>query len=144
MTQYVGQLAAGRYPRVRNLRRNDELKNFFERFQTALESMRAREADEAETLAHALTVLGPLGTSEPQKLALAKLKYLHYGLSVILVFLGVKMLIGSWVEIPILLSLGVIASILIVAVITSLISGRRRILSAPQCEVKPSPLKAGE
>src|SRR4051794_5386801 len=28
MTQYVGQLAAGRYPRVRNLRRSDELKHF--------------------------------------------------------------------------------------------------------------------
>jgi tellurite resistance protein TerC len=67
--------------------------------------------------------------------ALQKLEYLHYGLAVILTFLGVKMLIGAWVEIPILLSLGVIALVLSVAVAASLLGHRRRELP-DACEYK--------
>lgn len=35
--------------------------------------------------------------------------YLHYGLAFILIFIGSKMLIESWVQIPVVISLGVIA-----------------------------------
>jgi tellurite resistance protein TerC len=66
---------------------------------------------------------------------LEKLEYLHYGLALILVFLGLKMLIGGWIEIPILLSLGVIALILSGAVAASLIGNRRRKLP-DTCEYK--------
>jgi tellurite resistance protein TerC len=56
---------------------------------------------------------------------LQKLHFLHYGLAAILVFLGIKMIIGEWVEIPILASLGVICVILIVSVIASIAWSRR-------------------
>ncbi len=47
--------------------------------------------------------------------------HLHYGLSAILVFFGAKMLLGHFVEIPIGIALGVVASILALSVIASLI-----------------------
>lgn len=47
--------------------------------------------------------------------------HLHYGLSAILVFVGAKMLLGHFVEIPIGIALGVVASILALSVIASLI-----------------------
>jgi hypothetical protein len=50
MGLYMNQLTQGRYPSVRALRKNDELKVFFERFQKLLEQMRQREIDEAEKL----------------------------------------------------------------------------------------------
>lgn len=46
--------------------------------------------------------------------------YLSYGLSLVLVFVGTKMLIHHWVKIPIGLSLGVVAGVLAVSVILSL------------------------
>jgi len=45
---------------------------------------------------------------------------LTYGLAVILVFIGVKMLIVEWVKIPVFVSLGVVAAILVATVIASL------------------------
>ncbi|MBN2144193.1 MAG: TerC family protein [Candidatus Aureabacteria bacterium] len=47
--------------------------------------------------------------------------YLHYGLSVILVFIGTKMLLMSYIKIPVGIALGVIASILCISVAASLI-----------------------
>jgi tellurite resistance protein TerC len=67
---------------------------------------------------------------------LQKLRYLHYGLAAVLVFLGIKMLAGEFVEIPTLLSLGVIAIILTVAVIASLVWSSRHPQLAPQSECK--------
>lgn len=49
-----------------------------------------------------------------------RLYYLHYGLAAVLTFLGTKMLISRFYEIPTLISLLVIAVILIISVITSL------------------------
>jgi tellurite resistance protein TerC len=46
--------------------------------------------------------------------------YLHFGLSFILVFVGVKMLIVDWYKIPVAVSLGVIALLLTAAVIASI------------------------
>ena len=48
-----------------------------------------------------------------------RFQYLHYGLSAILVFVGVKMLLGSIYKIPVGFALGMIAMILLVSVITS-------------------------
>lgn len=47
--------------------------------------------------------------------------HLHYGLAFILAFIGVKMLISHHVEIPILFTLGVIATVLVISVISSLL-----------------------
>jgi len=49
-----------------------------------------------------------------------RLHYLHYGLAAVLVFLGVKMILSGFIEIPTVLSLLIIATILGVAVIASL------------------------
>jgi TerC family integral membrane protein len=64
--------------------------------------------------------------------ALAKLVHLGHGLSLILAFIGVKLVLhwahGVWPgvpEIPTLLSLGVIVGILAVVTVTSLVSNRR-------------------
>ncbi|MGH7670585.1 MAG: TerC family protein [Gemmatimonadaceae bacterium] len=46
---------------------------------------------------------------------------LRYGLSVILIFIGVKMLIDHWIELPILVSLAVIVAVLAAAVGASLL-----------------------
>lgn len=52
---------------------------------------------------------------------ITKFRFLKLGLSAILVFVGVKMLIVEFYHIPILLSLGVIASILAISIIASLL-----------------------
>ena len=57
--------------------------------------------------------------------AMTKFHYLKLGLSLILGFVGVKMLVAGFFKIPIALSLGVIASILILAVVASLVRARR-------------------
>ena len=46
---------------------------------------------------------------------------LSYGLAFILMFVGVKMLIVEWYKIPVLVSLGVVATILISAIVASLL-----------------------
>jgi tellurite resistance protein TerC len=45
---------------------------------------------------------------------------LSYGLAVVLAFIGVKMIVEKWVEIPIMLSLGIVLAVLAAAVIASL------------------------
>jgi tellurite resistance protein TerC len=54
-----------------------------------------------------------------------RFQYLHYGLSAILVFVGMKMLLGSVYKIPVGVALGVIAMILFVSVMTSIARSRR-------------------
>lgn len=55
----------------------------------------------------------------------AKLRYLHTGLAAILIFVGAKMLVGHFVEIPAALSLGVVCSILLIAIFASLRTPKR-------------------
>lgn len=74
MSHYISVLARGRYPLMRPLRKQDELKAFFERFQEAVESMRSREAKEADELRRAVEVLAPLATSDAAKEALGGLQ----------------------------------------------------------------------
>jgi tellurite resistance protein TerC len=57
--------------------------------------------------------------------ALDKFHYLKPALAVILSFVGVKMLISSVFKIPVAASLGVIAGLLVVAVVASLIRAKR-------------------
>jgi tellurite resistance protein TerC len=51
--------------------------------------------------------------------------YLHYGLSAILVFVGSKMLLADFYEIPVGVALGVVAGILFISVIASLAFPRK-------------------
>ncbi len=46
--------------------------------------------------------------------------YLSVGLAVVLVFVGTKMLLAPWFKIPVFVSLGVVAAILVTAVVVSL------------------------
>lgn len=52
--------------------------------------------------------------------------YLHYGLSAILIFLGIKMLLGDLYKIPVGIALGVVAGILLISVISSIAQPRHR------------------
>jgi tellurite resistance protein TerC len=50
-----------------------------------------------------------------------KFHLLKYGLAVILSYIGVKMLISGWVEIPITLSLAIVLGVLAISVVASLL-----------------------
>jgi predicted tellurium resistance membrane protein TerC len=56
---------------------------------------------------------------------LERLRYLHYGLGVLLAFVAVKMLLAPWLDLPIVLSLMVIGGILAVCAIASWAGTRR-------------------
>jgi tellurite resistance protein TerC len=53
--------------------------------------------------------------------AMGMFHFLKYGLSAILSFIGVKMLIMHWVHIPVAIALGVIAVVLAISVVLSII-----------------------
>jgi len=61
--------------------------------------------------------------------------HLHYGLAAILSFVGIKMLIADFFKIPTGISLGVIAAILALAVISSLIWPSKDIIAAGKDEL---------
>jgi len=72
LSRYAQALAEGRFPRMRALRRNDELKAFFQVFRDAIEQLREKQAAEAtklEELAKQMT-----GTAADELRALAKAK----------------------------------------------------------------------
>ena len=51
--------------------------------------------------------------------------YLHYGLVVVLIFVGVKMLIADFYKMPIEIALGTVVGVLLISVIASIIWPRR-------------------
>ncbi len=57
--------------------------------------------------------------------AMPYFRYLNVGLSLVLVFIGVKMLIIKWVHIPIALALGIVGGVLATSVLASLVAARR-------------------
>lgn len=64
MSHYITTLAKGRFPALRPLRKNDELKVFFGRFQEALETLRQKELDEAGSIDRAVAALRSPGDSQ--------------------------------------------------------------------------------
>ena len=64
-----------------------------------------------------------------------KFRYLSHGLGLVLVFVGAKMLLHDWFEIPIEASLGIVLSILTAAIVASLLR------PAEPDEVIPDPRK---
>ena len=72
--------------------------------------------------------------------AMHLLRYLSVGLAAILCFVGTKMLISGWYEIPIVVSLGVVGGLLTLTVAASLLARRsesRYGLSRPRGDDKP-------
>ena len=51
--------------------------------------------------------------------------YLHYGLSVVLIFVGIKMLVSHYYQIPTVVALGVVAGVLLLSVLVSVIHPKR-------------------
>ncbi len=51
--------------------------------------------------------------------------YLHYGLSVVLIFVGVKMLVSHYYQMPTELALGVVAGVLLASVLASVVHPRK-------------------
>lgn len=51
--------------------------------------------------------------------------YLKYGLALILIVIGAKMLVAPWIHVPVLWSLGAVAIILLVSISASLVLSRR-------------------
>jgi len=52
--------------------------------------------------------------------------YLHYGIGIILTYVGIKMLISKWYAIPVGISLGIIGLILLSAVLLSIIKPQKK------------------
>jgi tellurite resistance protein TerC len=57
--------------------------------------------------------------------AIPKLYYLHYGLGLLIMIVGVKMLASHFVKIPIALALGVTAAILVISTVASLLRAKQ-------------------
>ncbi|HTZ49090.1 MAG TPA: TerC family protein [Verrucomicrobiae bacterium] len=57
---------------------------------------------------------------------LSYLRYLGYGLALVLIFIGVKMVLDLWLHIAVHVSLAIVAGILLVATIFSLLAGPRQ------------------
>jgi tellurite resistance protein TerC len=57
---------------------------------------------------------------------------LKYGLAIVLMFIGVKMLLIDLIKIPVALSLGIVATIIAISIILSLRKDRRKRLAAAQ------------
>jgi tellurite resistance protein TerC len=57
--------------------------------------------------------------------AIEYFRYLKYGLSIVLAFIGVKMLVEHWYKFTTVASLGIVAGIILASVIFSIIAGRR-------------------
>ncbi len=57
--------------------------------------------------------------------ALADLRYLRFGLAAVLAFAGGKLLLGSWIKVPPLISVAVIAGCIAIAIVASVHANRR-------------------
>ncbi len=54
-------------------------------------------------------------------------RYLHYGLSLVLIFVGAKMLLSHYYEIPTVVALGCVAGVLLVSVLASVVNPRKSV-----------------
>lgn len=62
---------------------------------------------------------------------LHRMAYLKYGLALVLVFIGAKMIVEPWVHVPVDISLSVVVGILAIAVVISLIAKPKRESATP-------------
>jgi len=68
---------------------------------------------------------------------MGKFRYLNVGLALVLAFVGLKMLSEHWVKVPIPISLGIVATLIIGAVIASLINPGNPTPRPPDTESTP-------
>lgn len=68
----------------------------------------------------------------------ARLRYLKYGLAVVLMFIGAKILVAGFYVVPIIIALGVTVGILTVAVVASLLKTRGEVRTAAASSSSPS------
>jgi len=66
-----------------------------------------------------------------------RVRYLHYGLGAVLVFIGLKMLLEEWVHVPTPVSLSVVLGLIFGSVIVSWIVTRREEQKGPPEELTP-------
>jgi hypothetical protein len=66
MGHYMSVLAEGRYPRMRTLRKSDELKSFFDIFLRAVDRLKEREAAHAAMLEDAVARIEAAGVRSPE------------------------------------------------------------------------------
>jgi hypothetical protein len=66
MGHYLRVLAEGRFPRMRTLRRSDELKTFFRTFIDAVEALKARESRHAAVLEDAVDRMRAASARAPE------------------------------------------------------------------------------
>lgn len=66
MGHYLHVLAEGRFPRMRTLRRSDELKQFFQAFLDAVDAMKLREAKHAAVLEDAVRRMRAAAAAAPE------------------------------------------------------------------------------
>ncbi len=66
MGHYLNVLAEGRFPRMRTLRRSDELKLFFQTFLDAVDSLKVREAKHAAVLEDAVRRMREVAAKAPE------------------------------------------------------------------------------
>jgi len=57
---------------------------------------------------------------------MSRFRFLTYGLGLVLIFVGAKMVIHDWVDVPIHLSLGIVLGVLAAAIVISLLVARPR------------------
>ena len=77
MSKHMQALAQGAFPRMRSLRKSDELKDFFDQFQAAVDRLREREMQDAAQLDSVLKVLGTSQASPDSRAALDVLRALR-------------------------------------------------------------------
>lgn len=63
-------------------------------------------------------------------------RFLHYGLSVILVFIGLKMMVSGYYKIPVEWSLGVVLGVLVISIVLSLIFPKKKLNPEPKSTIK--------
>lgn len=75
--------------------------------------------------------------------ALELFRHLHYGLSVILSFIGVKLLVSGFYEMPITVALGVVVGVLLISIFASVLDRRPRERKRTPGEHRPATLGPG-
>jgi len=74
MGRYMSELSSGKYPIMRQLRQNDELKEFFAQFKGAVDRLRERETEEVRVVERVLERLSPMVLGPTAQEALGELK----------------------------------------------------------------------
>jgi len=77
MNRYLGVLCSGRIPKMRELRKNDELKALYRNLQAFVEQLGRQEKNEADRLKHAIDLLGPLASGRETQQCLDSLRTMY-------------------------------------------------------------------